>query len=1292
MRALKGDPQGQYVDDYKYIDPSKPGIRRVNSRMRNVYDQSRQEAYNPGRPGQLNDWWLIPAAIVTIAIWLFGIFVVPHIQHMFPFNFLWFLQYKLSFSSLFHIFIVGLFGGGITLGYFFAQQDLNQVGLKASGELLANDYNDAYIEMPNEMPRDYDVVPDNKVHFDIDVTAILSHMMIRNTVGIHGKDNNVRFDNKFSQELFDLASLPRDKQVRILYDAAKLAYNPNNENYDKSPDATVKDLINNHWYVPNCEDPNSQDPAGVYVVSTAPENTVVVAETRGGKGQKYIEPILDVWSRQKEQPNIVATDLKMELLRKSLKTFTIRGYNVRALNLLVANKTDSINFIGYAVDAAIRGDVTHMEELVGNIADIYFPKGGGSQDPMWNNAASTVFKRTVYGLIDYYNEEVHKLQRNPNLTSETIAQKSDEIWGHVTLFNAYKFIIETAAKTYPKDVYKAIYPTINGHDTDPDPQTDFKSGLTIYFDATAALPQNPIREKIANQDKALKSSAKSEKMLASIYGICLFSMIFFTDNKVIKLTSARPSQNLDLTGFSFPRRVAVKFNHIYAVKHGYLHSMVTWECYHDPQMTKKYEGKDYFAESDVDEYGWADGYFKGKFEAERTYLKLTIYDQATYQTGSPDNLKIAEYDFIFKKGYRKTSSGREYVIDPITGKRQIQGGTMTEYNWDSRSHKIIKLSTTFNQDEHSLLLSAKGAVQTVKYRIISSYDIHYSDNPTALFLVAPPSTASYNKILLITIDMLYNQQVSASYIGVSNQKPFYLTKYMLDEFGNMVSSDGTGIPDLSKKLTSGLGQGQQFTMILQSLAQFSAVYAGDGGTKGSGESIAETLQANSASYVFIKSKDKQMIQQLIDMNGKKHVTQESSQSFDTPAGGYRLLDSISSRNGQGPQVPHITKTTSRDERAVISENDYLRLNNKVTDGNMIVSRGTNPIWSQQSTIMPMGFKLLAHRTAGQGDDIVPKNLPMASDDNDNYLSNIPDVEKMILNRINEAIWAPKVVAQYKKVEHKTDLDIQRMDAETYADRIMAGIHANMAEDERKKKEDKDKPKPKVDDDNDKDTFTPDGDLVFNDKFSGYSPEKQDKLTDKSLALVDRVPGYLKSHQASIRDRIRQNILGAKSDMASHQISIDDLRAHESQNEDVPTEEELMAKKAQAEKKIFAGGRIAPMDLAGAGYQTTGAEDDLIELAYADTLGSFKQDANFMIKQGETGGPNSLYDRDGRILYILDRNPEANEPTDRYFATKDFCVYLSRQDTWKNIANGAFDDQMGRYFDIRERNRQVSNED
>ena len=211
------------MDDYKYIDPSKPGERKVNSRMRNVYDQSQQVAYNPGRPGHFNTWWLAPAAAVTLLIWLFGILVVPHIQHTFPFNFLWFLQYKLTLGSIIHVLIAGLFGGAIVLGFFYAQQDINQVGLKAQGEMLANDYNDAYIELPQEMARDYDVVPDNKVHFDIDATAILSHMMIRNTMSIHGKDNRVHFDNNFSQSLFDLASLPHNKAVRVLYDASKLA-------------------------------------------------------------------------------------------------------------------------------------------------------------------------------------------------------------------------------------------------------------------------------------------------------------------------------------------------------------------------------------------------------------------------------------------------------------------------------------------------------------------------------------------------------------------------------------------------------------------------------------------------------------------------------------------------------------------------------------------------------------------------------------------------------------------------------------------------------------------------------------------------------------------------------------------------------------------------------------------------------------------------------------------------------------------------------------------------------------
>ena len=47
-----------------------------------------------------------------------------------------------------------------------------------------------------------------------------------------------------------------------------------------------------------------------------------------------------------------------------------------------------------------------------------------------------------------------------------------------------------------------------------------------------------------------------------------------------------------------------------------------------------------------------------------------------------------------------------------------------------------------------------------------------------------------------------------------NQKPLYKTRFMLDELGNL-QSEGHGISGFETMLSIGLGQEQQFTLILQ---------------------------------------------------------------------------------------------------------------------------------------------------------------------------------------------------------------------------------------------------------------------------------------------------------------------------------------------------------------------------------------------------------------------------------------------------------------------------------------------
>ena len=52
------------------------------------------------------------------------------------------------------------------------------------------------------------------------------------------------------------------------------------------------------------------DQLGVYFYDRRPVNTILIAITRGGKGQTYIEPSFDVWTREKSPWNIFTTDPK----------------------------------------------------------------------------------------------------------------------------------------------------------------------------------------------------------------------------------------------------------------------------------------------------------------------------------------------------------------------------------------------------------------------------------------------------------------------------------------------------------------------------------------------------------------------------------------------------------------------------------------------------------------------------------------------------------------------------------------------------------------------------------------------------------------------------------------------------------------------------------------------------------------------------------------------------------------------------------------------------------------------
>lgn len=452
-------------------------------------------------------------------------------------------------------------------------------------------HGDQHVMLPEELMEKFEPFPDAGAHSYVQPSSLISHTAMKNKgikdvyvtkryakdtydsktkalLGYKGaamydndgylmKEKKPMFDTKFMDELFTASEDPRDDNIRISYDANKIKYKPENvgdmKHWKKAGVKTVADLINADWEMPDYE---VQRPAGVYWVDTAPVNTMVLAITRAGKGQTYIEPLIDMWTREKRPNNMVINDPKGELLQEFYVPGTYRGFQIVQFNLINSMNTDIYNPLILAAQAAQEGDFTKCSMYIENIGKTFFPLKG-SDDPVWPNAANNAFKRTAFGLIDYYLEEEKELRikaRAENMDQLTLDREIDHMWGHVTLYNCYQMFVRLTSKKIPNPLNKynmdiksgAMDKQINEafakkgitQETDPEfkqKKMDYANKLreeavkkselwgsapeidemSLYFNATDKLPVNSMRELVSNANHSLTAMAGADKMLAS---------------------------------------------------------------------------------------------------------------------------------------------------------------------------------------------------------------------------------------------------------------------------------------------------------------------------------------------------------------------------------------------------------------------------------------------------------------------------------------------------------------------------------------------------------------------------------------------------------------------------------------------------------------------------------------------------------------------------------------------------------------------------------------------------------
>lgn len=930
--------------------------------------------------------------------------------------------------------------------------------------------NDQHIALPEEIQQNYDWFPDAGAHSSVQVSSMLSHMMLKKkglgTVEVAQRakkdvideEGNLIYyagevmdddegdpltqtlpiiDEDFGDRLFEASGLPDDKTLRQKYDTTRIPYNPDGKNRDKlgfgtEKYKTVAALIKEDWTFPAYE---VQRPAGAYVVDTAPVNTMVLAITRAGKGQTYIEPIIDMWSREKKPSNMVINDPKGELLVKNYVPLVTRGFEPVQFNLINSMKTDIYSPLGLAADAAREGNFTKCALYVENIAGIFFPLDGG-EDPVWPNAANNAFKRAAYGLIDFYLEEERELRSAAavlNMDPALLEQKLDDLWGKVTLYNCYQLFVQMSSKKIKNpeaELEKRVKAGEFENNEDALAEEQEKAAaqafmwegkadqdmLSLYFNASEELPRNNMRTLVGNAHNALRSMAGAEKMLASVYGIAITAMSFFTDPTISTLTSGKPSQNTDLAGLSFPRRLGVRFAPNYVKRDHLVGQQAVWSAYADPMFTENL-GEDFEHEEIVGREGWARYNFKGKFPGDEAWLKLELVNPQT-------KMLVRTFYFSFTKNYQVSLNGRHYVVEPVTGKKIVKNGVMRELKpvreGGTRDGKILSFQAgdTLYPDTR-LDFSGGGNPEKVSYqaRAITQTLSRYSESPKALFLVTPPHLMKYAKLILILVKQLFDVSADQAYMTKSNQKPLYRTRFMLDELGNL-QSEGKGIDGFETMLSIGLGQEQQFTLILQTLQQLRDVY---------GESVDKIVQGNTSNIVFLKSTDDSMIETLEKMSGKTHRSYRDSKQISQD------LDKVIGGKTEG----RVSYTMNTKEEPLISYNDMAFLSPR----NSIVFRaGDAPIWNRNQTILPMSFRLLGNTIKHPGHTYSLQTIPTLSSAMDfDVRMNQPDFVKMLEKRMRQAVKAAAAKAQYKEIYGYQEVDIERLDPDVYADEVMEVI-------------------------------------------------------------------------------------------------------------------------------------------------------------------------------------------------------------------------------------------------------------
>lgn len=363
------------------------------------------------------------------------------------------------------------------------------------------------------------------------------------------------------------------------------------QQYKCIPEKTLS--YNGGGGVPICEYRNK-----IYI-DDSPVNNLIIGITRSGKGEMFVFPMIDIYSRagaddNSKKASIIATDPKLELYANSFDTLKKRGYDVCCLNLVEPLKSMGYNPLQMIIDAYKAENYDEAEMLASTFAYSIFNPGAGGGDEFWDTESANLLVALILAHIDdclkedqhvnvenlkkfrklqerwdkaseieragvkkaiedvYEKAEEQKtfwekqIEKNPRINANRPKEAYDNVIHQFETEGIYKLsAIPPDQKFVPSDKYErmiTMYSIVNTF-TELGRLTNSEDGSSALDDYFAVRP-------VGDRGK-LKYSAievAGDQTKGSIFASCLAKLTIFTYNDIAKMT-ARTEFDLADVGF-----------------------------------------------------------------------------------------------------------------------------------------------------------------------------------------------------------------------------------------------------------------------------------------------------------------------------------------------------------------------------------------------------------------------------------------------------------------------------------------------------------------------------------------------------------------------------------------------------------------------------------------------------------------------------------------------------------------------------------------------------------------------